>query len=88
MTRSASLWTLGAGITIGALAMAFTGGQFTFDMAALGAKHYSAWLQTLLYIGFLISFGVKLSVFPFHTWLPDAHGEANAPVRCCWPASC
>ncbi len=66
-------------ILVGALAMAFTGGQFTFDMAALGAKHYSTWLQTLLYIGFLISFGVKLSVFPFHTWLPDAHGEANAP---------
>ena len=24
--------------------------------------------------------GVKLPIFPLHTWLPDAHGEANAPV--------
>ena len=34
----------------------------------------------LCYLGFLIGFGVKLPMFPLHTWLPDAHGEANAPV--------
>ncbi len=34
----------------------------------------------LSYLGFLIGFGVKLPIFPLHTWLPDAHGEANAPV--------
>ena len=28
----------------------------------------------------MIGFGVKLPIFPLHTWLPDAHGEANAPV--------
>jgi NADH-quinone oxidoreductase subunit M len=27
-------------------------------------------------IGFVVAFGVKLPVFPAHTWLPDAHGEA------------
>ncbi len=34
----------------------------------------------LCYLGFLVGFGVKLPMFPLHTWLPDAHGEANAPV--------
>jgi NAD(P)H-quinone oxidoreductase subunit 4 len=33
----------------------------------------------LVYAGFLIAFGVKLPIFPLHTWLPDAHGEASAP---------
>ena len=29
----------------------------------------------------LIAFGVKLPIVPLHTWLPDAHGEATAPVH-------
>lgn len=32
----------------------------------------AVWLMS----GFMIAFAVKLPVFPFHTWLPDAHGEA------------
>jgi NAD(P)H-quinone oxidoreductase subunit 4 len=35
----------------------------------------------LLYGAFLIAYGVKLPIFPLHTWLPDAHGEATAPVH-------
>jgi len=38
-------------------------------------------LQLLLYGGFLIAYGVKLPIFPLHTWLPDAHGEATAPAH-------
>ena len=37
-------------------------------------------LEMPLYAGLLIAFGVKLAIFPLHTWLPDAHGEASAPV--------
>jgi NAD(P)H-quinone oxidoreductase subunit 4 len=37
-------------------------------------------LELLLYAGLLVAFGVKLAIFPFHTWLPDAHGEASSPV--------
>ncbi len=66
-------------ILIGALTMAFYGDTVTFDLQALGAKDYPIQLSLLLYFGFLIAFGTKLSVFPLHTWLPDAHGEASAP---------
>ena len=67
-------------ILIAALAMAFYGDTITFSMAELGMKDYSLTFQVLAYIGFLIAFGVKLPIFPFHTWLPDAHSEAPAPV--------
>jgi len=37
--------------------------------------------QVLCYAALLIAFGVKLPIVPLHTWLPDAHGEATAPVH-------
>ncbi|MGF1601081.1 MAG: NAD(P)H-quinone oxidoreductase subunit 4 [Thermosynechococcaceae cyanobacterium] len=67
-------------ILLAGLAMAFYGDTTTFDMAALAQKHYPLGFEMLSYAGFLIAFGVKLPIFPFHTWLPDAHGEASAPV--------
>lgn len=67
-------------ILVAALAMAFYGGNVTFDMQELAQKHYPIALELLAYTGFLIAFGVKLPIFPLHTWLPDAHSEASAPV--------
>jgi NAD(P)H-quinone oxidoreductase subunit 4 len=68
-------------ILVAALAMAFYGGNnLTFDMVELSLKNYPISLEILLYAGLLIAFGVKLAIFPLHTWLPDAHGEASAPV--------
>ena len=66
-------------ILIAALALAFYGDTVTFDITALGLKEYPIELELLAYTGLLIAFGVKLPIFPFHTWLPDAHGEAPAP---------
>ncbi|MBH8562312.1 NAD(P)H-quinone oxidoreductase subunit 4 [Nostoc sp. CENA67] len=75
-TAAASIFIL-----VAALAMAlYGGGNITFDITALGMKEYPLGLQLLLYAGLLIAFGVKLAVFPMHTWLPDAHGEASSPV--------
>ncbi|MBE9129109.1 MULTISPECIES: NAD(P)H-quinone oxidoreductase subunit 4 [unclassified Coleofasciculus] len=75
-TAAASIFIL-----VAALGMAFYGGgTITFDMLELGMKDYPLALELLLYAGLLIAFGVKLAVFPMHTWLPDAHGEASAPV--------
>lgn len=75
-TAAASIFIL-----VAALGMALYGdGNFTFDMVELAAKNYPIVLELLLYAGLLIAFGVKLAIFPLHTWLPDAHGEASAPV--------
>ncbi|MFP4121135.1 photosynthetic/respiratory NAD(P)H-quinone oxidoreductase subunit D1 [Coleofasciculus sp.] len=77
------LYTAGGSlfILIAALAMAFYGDTVTFDMRSLALKDYALNLELLLYAAFLISYGVKLPIFPLHTWLPDAHGEATAPVH-------
>lgn len=32
--------------------------------------------QVLIFIGFFLAFAVKIPMWPFHTWLPDAHVEA------------
>ncbi|WP_072622151.1 NAD(P)H-quinone oxidoreductase subunit 4 [Spirulina major] len=74
-TALASLFILVAG-----LGLAFSGDRITFDLAELGLKEYPAALELFAYVGFLIAFAVKLPMFPVHTWLPDAHGEASAPV--------
>ncbi|UZQ56080.1 photosynthetic/respiratory NAD(P)H-quinone oxidoreductase subunit D1 [Trichothermofontia sichuanensis B231] len=75
-TAGGSLFILVAG-----LAMAFYGDIVTFDMEALATKDYAIGFQLLVYAGFLIAYAVKLPIFPLHTWLPDAHGEATAPVH-------
>ena len=74
-TAAASVFILVAG-----LGMAFYGDNLTFNIAALALKDYPLSLELPLYAGLLIAFGVKLAIFPLHTWLPDAHGEASAPV--------
>lgn len=74
-TAAASIFIL-----VAALAMAFYGDTVTFDMAALASKHYPIAFELFVYAGLLIAFGVKLPIFPLHTWLPEAHGEASAPV--------
>jgi len=67
-------------ILISGLALALSGDTFTLNITDLTNKHVTGSLALLSYLGFLVGFGVKLPIFPLHTWLPDAHGEANAPV--------
>ncbi len=75
-TAGSSLFILVAG-----LAMAFYGNTVTFDIHELGLKDYPISFQLWMYAAFLIAFAVKLPLVPLHTWLPDAHGEATAPVH-------
>jgi NAD(P)H-quinone oxidoreductase subunit 4 len=77
------LYTAGSSlfILVAALAMAFYGDTVTFDMRALALKDYAINFQLWIYAAFLIAYAVKLPIIPLHTWLPDAHGEATAPVH-------
>jgi NAD(P)H-quinone oxidoreductase subunit 4 len=77
------LYTAGGSlfILLAALTMGFYGDTVTFDMRSLALKDYAFNFQLLMYAGFLIAYAVKLPIIPLHTWLPDAHGEATAPVH-------
>lgn len=48
----------------------------SFDLMTLYDKAGSLAHQRLLFLGFFIAFAIKVPLFPFHTWLPDAHVEA------------
>jgi NADH-quinone oxidoreductase subunit M len=62
------------------IALAFlhrgTTGRLTFDLLELigGPIPYGA--QLWLFAAFALAFAIKVPMFPFHTWLPDAHVEA------------
>lgn len=53
-------------------------GVYTFDYFALLGTKFAGNTGFWLMSGFLIAFLVKLPVFPFHSWLPDAYTEAPA----------
>src|SRR3954454_1861946 len=62
------------------LAIYFKGGN-TFDIPALAASTSALRLlpigtQVLMFGGLFMGFAIKVPMFPFHTWLPDAHTEA------------
>ncbi len=52
-------------------------GTYTFDLPLLARFVLPAGLnQNLLFLAFALAFAIKVPMFPFHTWLPDAHVEA------------
>jgi NADH-quinone oxidoreductase subunit M len=51
----------------------------TTDIATLLRTPIAPEAQIWLFIAFFASFGVKAAVWPLHTWLPDAYGEAPLP---------
>ncbi len=50
---------------------------YKLNIPFIGGQFFS--LQTLLFFAFALAFAIKVPVFPFHTWLPDAHVEAPTP---------
>jgi NADH-quinone oxidoreductase subunit M len=53
-----------------------TTGVYSFDLQQLYALRVPANLQFWFFLAFALAFAVKVPLFPFHTWLPDAHVEA------------
>ncbi len=50
---------------------------YRLDIRFIQGQFFSP--QTLMFFAFAIAFAIKVPVFPFHTWLPDAHVEAPTP---------
>jgi NADH-quinone oxidoreductase subunit M len=51
-------------------------GEYTFDLLRLYNTSISLKAQLWLFSAFALAFAIKVPLFPFHTWLPDAHVEA------------
>ncbi len=51
-------------------------GVYSFDMMALTGMPIATQAQMWLFGAFALAFAIKVPLFPFHTWLPDAHVEA------------
>lgn len=51
-------------------------GEFTFNILTYQGLHLPANVQFWLFLAFFLAFAIKVPMFPFHTWLPDAHVEA------------
>ena len=64
---------------LGFLAMYFKADPHTFDMITLQGEFLGEGLRTfqlVVFGGLFLGFAIKVPMWPFHTWLPDAHTEA------------
>ena len=67
-------------ILVAFLGLALVTGTMDFSLRPILAGDLGMTAQLLLMGALLIGFGIKIPLFPFHTWLPDAHTEASTPV--------
>ena len=78
------LYTMGGSVfmLMALLAVYDMTNAYSFDMSALQqtARSLPVAIQTLLFVGLFIGFGVKMPIVPLHGWLPLAHVEAPGPV--------
>jgi NADH-quinone oxidoreductase subunit M len=64
-------------ILLGIIALYLGSNPHTFDLRqAIAAPPLAGLAAVLTLVAFLVGFGIKTPVFPFHTWLPAAHVEA------------
>lgn len=65
---------------LGILALYFyhynTTGVYTFDITQFQKLNLPFNLQWWIFLAFFLGFAIKVPMFPFHTWLPDAHTDA------------
>lgn len=76
------LYTLAGSVLLllGILALYFyqhsVTGVWSFDVLAMQQLNIPMGLQTWIFLAMFFGFAIKVPMFPFHTWLPDAHVEA------------
>src|SRR3989442_2315399 len=51
-------------------------GEYTFDVTKCQQFGFDQGLQWWVFLAFFLGFAIKVPMFPFHTWLPDAHTDA------------
>ncbi|HPS36099.1 MAG TPA: NADH-quinone oxidoreductase subunit M, partial [Candidatus Omnitrophota bacterium] len=76
------LYTLAGSLfmLLGILGVYFASPMHTFDMTVLVGIKHSLLFQKIVFMAFFLGFAIKVPIFPFHTWLPDAHVEAPTPI--------
>ncbi len=62
------------------LGLVFLSGADSFEYNPLLSQTIPLTGQIVLLGAILIGFGIKIPLFPLHTWLPDAHVEASTPI--------
>ncbi len=62
------------------LGLAWLSGTSSFDYAVLRSHTLPVSIQLWLLAPLLVGLAIKIPIFPFHTWLPDAHVEASTPI--------
>jgi NAD(P)H-quinone oxidoreductase subunit 4 len=67
-------------VLISFLGLVWLTGANNFAYNPLLSNNLPVKTQLLLLIPLLIGLAIKIPIFPFHTWLPDAHVEASTPV--------
>ena len=76
------LYTLAGSVVmlLGILALYFynhdLGGAYTFDITQFQQLALPLERQKWIFLAFFLGFAIKVPMFPFHTWLPDAHTDA------------
>ena len=75
-TAVGSAFLLASIIALGVLTGDQMGTIANFDFRNMLQADLSSTAQLVLFAGFGIAFAIKVPLFPFHTWLPDAHTEA------------
>jgi NADH-quinone oxidoreductase subunit M len=76
------LYTLAGSVVmlLGILALYFYSytatGAYTFDITQFQKLNVPFNLQWWIFLAFFLGFSIKVPMFPFHTWLPDAHTDA------------
>jgi len=76
------IYTAFSGVLILAafLGLTWLGGSNSFEFDPLLSQTLPLTAQIVLLGAILIGFGIKVPLFPLHTWLPDAHVEASTPI--------